>query len=319
MKTVTRLLLFCALLLAAQPPRQQPSRDSRIPVDLGRVFDKDSMHIVALGDFGDGSKRQKAVAKAMALRHSRDPFNFGLTLGDNFYRCGVSGVDDPKWKSHWEDLYGIPLGIPFYAALGNHDYGHPPVVCPGADSSPDAEVAYTQRSATWRMPSRYYSFEAGPALFLVTDTEGWSSEQLAWIRSTLQQASPIIRWRIVIGHHPLFTSGTHLNERRIGRLRQELFPVLEEGGVDLYIGGHDHDLEHLVKKGIHFVVCGGGAHLRRFRRKDPASVFQAVKSAFLDLRIDANEVVVKFIGVDQESLENPPLTLQKTESSRIPL
>jgi tartrate-resistant acid phosphatase type 5 len=290
------------------------AQNSRIPVELGRVTDKPSLHVVALGDFGDGSNRQKSVAKAIEQRHKQKPFDFGLTLGDNFYRCGVRSVEDPLWKSRWEDLYGTPLGIPFYAALGNHDYGHPPIICPGAGSSPDSEVAYSARSKSWRMPSRYYSFEAGPALFVVADTEGWSDEQLRWIRQTLLKSkdSPTIRWRIVIGHHPLFTSGTHLNERRIGPLREQLFPVLKEGNADLYLGGHDHDLEHLVKEGIHFVICGGGgAHLRGFRRKDPASVFQAVQNAFLDLRIDANELVVQFIGADQEVLENPPLTLRK--------
>ncbi len=283
-------------------------------VDLGRVWDKSSMHIVALGDFGDGSKRQKSVAEAIVRSHGISPFDFGLTLGDNFYRCGVRGVQDPKWKTHWEDLYGVPLGIPFYAALGNHDYGHPPIICPGAGSSPDAEIAYSARSKSWRMPARYYSFQAGSALFVVTDTEGWSGEQLAWIGKTLQRSAsmPEIRWRIVIGHHPLFTSGTHLNERRIGELREKLFPVLEANEVDLYIGGHDHDLEHLAKNGIHFVICGGGgAHLRKFRRKDPASVFQAVKSAFLDIRIDEREVTVKFIDTNLESLEVPPLLLRK--------
>ena len=283
-------------------------------VDLGSVWNQSSMHIVALGDFGDGSKRQKSVADAIARSHRASPFDFGLTLGDNFYRCGVRGVEDPKWKSRWEDLYGTPLGIPFYAALGNHDYGHPPLICPGAGGSPDAEVAYTAYSKSWRMPSRYYSFQAGSALFVVTDTEGWSRDQLAWIRETLQRSagSPGIRWRIVIGHHPLLTSGTHRNERRIGELREKLFPVLEASKVDLYIGGHDHDLEHLVKNGMHFVICGGGgAHLRKFRGKDPASVFQAVKSAFLDIRIDDREATVKFIGTDLESLESPPLVLRK--------
>lgn len=278
--------------------------------DLGKVWDNPQMHIVALGDFGDGSKRQKSVAAAIVNSHRAAPFDFGLTLGDNFYRCGVKGVMDRKWKTHWEDVYGNPLGIPFYAALGNHDYGHPPIICPGAAGSPDAQIAYSAHSKSWRMPARYYSFRAGSALFVVTDTEGWSREQLNWVRETLDRsaASPDIRWRIVIGHHPIFTSGTHLNERRIGALREQLFPVLEAAKVDLYLGGHDHDLEHLVKNGIHFVICGGGgAHLRKFRRKVPESVFQAVKNAFLDIRIDDQQVEVRFIDTTMRTLETVSL------------
>lgn len=112
------------------------------------------------------------------------PFDFGVTMGDNFYFCGVRSVTDPKWKTHWENLY-TPLGILFYASLGNHDYGHPTGICPFYRASPNAEVAYTEHSKSWRMPARYYTFAAGPARFFAIDTEGWSAAQLEWIKAAL--------------------------------------------------------------------------------------------------------------------------------------
>jgi hypothetical protein len=75
------------------------------------------------------------------------------------------------WTARWEELY-TPLGIPFYASLGNHHYGHPPVICPAGKGSPDAEVAYSEHSKSWRLPSRYYTFVAGAARFFAIDTEG---------------------------------------------------------------------------------------------------------------------------------------------------
>ncbi len=60
--------------------------------DLGRVIANKPIHIVAFGDFGTGDGNQKAVAKAMAARHAQSRFDFGLTLGDNFYRCGVKSA-----------------------------------------------------------------------------------------------------------------------------------------------------------------------------------------------------------------------------------
>ena len=129
------------------------------------------------------------------------------------------------------------------------------------------------------MPARYYTYKAGPVQFIAIDTEGWSDAQLEWIKQTLTASAddPDIKWRVVYGHHPIYTSGVHLNERRIGELRLKLLPVLKAAHVDVYICGHDHDLEHLRSDGMEFLICGGGgAKLRGFWHKDPLSVFTDV-------------------------------------------
>jgi tartrate-resistant acid phosphatase type 5 len=280
--------------------------------NLGRVLPAGQpLHVLAFGDFGSGAPSQAETARAMAARNQQQPFDIGITMGDNFYRCGVRGVHDPKWKTRWEDLY-TPLGIPIYATLGNHDYGHPPVICPAERASPDAEVAYTKLSKSWRMPSRYYAFKAGPVLFIAIDTEGWERPQLEWIRKTLAESAndPDIKWRIVYGHHPMLTSGVHLNERRIAQLREELLPVLRNFKVDLYICGHDHDMEHLRAQGMNFFICGGGgAQLRHFRGKKPESLFRDVAFGFLDLRIDQHTASIQFFDSKLKPLENPMTTL----------
>lgn len=282
--------------------------------DLGRVIpEKQSVHFVALGDFGSGDKNQVAVANAMALRNRQEPFDFGISLGDNFYRCGVRNTRDADWKSRWEDLY-TPLGVPFFASLGNHDYGHPPIICPGRGASPDAEVQYTELSKSWRMPARYYTFVAGPARFFAIDTEGWTSAESTWLKNTLRetQDEPGVRWRIVYGHHPMYTSGVHLNQRRIAQLRRELAGLFKETKVDLYIAGHDHDMEHLRANGIEYLICGaGGAKLRRIRRAQPESVFHATTFGFLDLSIDENTLTAKFLDTNLVSLEKPEMRVTK--------
>ncbi len=293
---------FLQFALLAQPPQR----------DVGRVLPAGQpVHLVAFGDYGTGSSDQTAVARAIAQRNASQRFDLGITLGDNFYFCGVRSVDDPKWKSRWEDVY-TPLGFPFYASLGNHDYGHPPIICPMQRSSPEAEVAYTAHSKSWRMPASYYTFKAGPVQFIAIDTEGWSEQQLAWIKATLDASAndPDIKWRVVYGHHPIYTSGVHLNERRISVLRAQLLPVLKAAHVDAYICGHDHDLEHLRSDGMEFFICGGGgAKLRGFvGRREPNSVSSASKYAFLDLVIDAHNFTARFLDVNLRSLENPPTT-----------
>jgi hypothetical protein len=282
--------------------------------DLGRVMPADkSLHIVAFGDYGSGSKNQHDVAAAIAKRHEQSHFDFGITMGDNFYRCGVRSVDDPLWKSRWEDLY-TPLGILFYASLGNHDYGHPPIVCPLEQASADSEVEYTNHSKSWRMPARYYTFAAGPARFFNIDTEGWSQEQLQWLAKELAATrdEPGVIWRIVYGHHPLYTSGTHLNQRRIAELRRELIPLFKEEKVNLVVSGHDHDMEHLRSDGMDFLICGtAGAELRGVRRKEKGSMFADSVYGFLDITVDQKKIATIFFDTKLKSLENPPMSQTK--------
>ena len=303
MKTVVVLPLFFFLV-----------RSLFAQTDLGRVLPADKpLHIVAFGDYGSGSSHQHDVAQAILKRNAQERFDLGLTLGDNFYRCGVRNTDDPLWKSRWEDLY-TPLGILFYVSLGNHDYGHPPIICPLEQASAQAEVDYTSHSHSWRMPARYYTFAAGPARFFNIDTEGWSKEQLDWIGKALAASrnEPEIKWRIVYGHHPIYTSGVHLNERRISELRRELIPIFKEEKVDLYVSGHDHDMEHLRSEGMEFLICGtGGSELRKVRHQQQISVFANSVYGFLDIKIDDQRITAEFLDTGLKSLENPRMMASK--------
>jgi hypothetical protein len=282
--------------------------------DIGRVLPAGQpLHILAFGDFGSGDEHQRATAEAMQKRHGDTAYNLGITVGDNFYRCGVRGTSDKKWKLRWEDLY-TPLGIPFYATLGNHDYGHPFVICPMFRGSPDAEVAYTSLSASWRMPARYYTYIAGPVRFIAIDTEGWSAEQLAWLQKVLKesQGEPGVSWRIVYGHHPMFSSGHHANERRIGALREAFTDLFQKYHVDLYIAGHDHSLERLEYQGLILLVTGGGgARLRFMTNPKKESRFGLVMNGFLDLTIDETSLKAQFYDPQLKPLDDHPLVLTR--------
>jgi HEAT repeats len=68
------------------------------------------IRVLAFGDFGDGSVAQKQVAAAMLRYHRKSPFDFAVTLGDNFYSKGMESPSDPRWKTWWDELYD-PLGV----------------------------------------------------------------------------------------------------------------------------------------------------------------------------------------------------------------
>lgn len=263
-----------------------PAQDAR---DLGVVWKGDSLHSIVFGDFGYRGKDsgQQEVAATIASIHKQRPFQIGITLGDNFYERGVRSVDDAAWRDIWEADYG-KLGIPFFATLGNHDYY----------GKPQAQVDYTARSPskTWRMPYRYYSYTAGPVRFFALDTdEGtttfwhfgkrWSAEQESWLRDALSRdkGSP---WKIVYGHHPVFSDGHHGDT---SRMLKQLLPLLKAHRVDVYLAGHDHDLQYFEQDGIHFVIAGGGG---KDVRGVTARRAKFVKSAngFLELNATARKL-----------------------------
>src|SRR5262245_7088533 len=230
------------------------------------------IRVVAFGDFGTGSEAQKEVAAAVLKYHRQRSFDFGITLGDNFYPVGMEGPNDPRWVSQWEQLYQ-PLGVKFYATLGNHDWGHP--------DSPAAEIIYADKSQSWRMPSPYYTFTAGAVQFFALDTNRISEAQLIWLKEELSRSQA--KWKIAYGHHHIYSATRGDNRELIGRL----LPVLQGGGVDLYICGHDHNLQHVRPEGgVHFFVAGGGGagtyELNEYER----TIFKAQKNGFAVLEAD---------------------------------
>jgi hypothetical protein len=273
----------------------------RPPPPLFSAKDQDTIRVVAMGDFGTGTVEQKQVASAMMNHHRRSPFDIGITVGDNFNPIGMESLKDPRWQTWWEDIYG-PLKIVFYAVLGNHDwYGF---------DSPAAQILYSGESPSWRMPAPYYTYTAGPIQFFAVDTLEVSAQQLRWLEEQLQKSqSP---WKVVYGHHAIFSDGYHGDN---ARLIDQLFPVLKNR-VDLYLSGHEHDMQHLRPvDGVTFVTSGGGGSDLRPPRPTSRSLFARDAFGFTILEASPTELNVRFVGTDSEVMHQ--FTLQKAGPTRI--
>jgi tartrate-resistant acid phosphatase type 5 len=239
--------------------------------------DPAATELLVLGDWGYENKTaQSAVAaglSAYAKHHSIRPEAL-LMLGDNWYGELAGGVNSPRWQTQFEDMYpSTTFPGRAYAVLGNHDYQRYP------ESKVDAELAYARRSGTrWTMPSRWYRF-ALPAenpliTFLALDSNmpkltlgrdftlkaQEQAEQLAWLETELKRprTTPYLS---VIAHHPVYSDGPHGDHPVLIR---DWDPLFRKYRVDLYMAGHDHDLQHLEFEGhptSHFLSGGGGADL----------------------------------------------------------
>jgi 3',5'-cyclic AMP phosphodiesterase CpdA len=127
----------------------------------------DSLHFAVVGDMGTGGPGQQTLADVIAARAEESPFDFMLTVGDNFYPAGVFGLDDPMWRDAWKNVYDAPsLDVPVYPILGNHDHAGFPYV----------QLGYGDRDGRWTMPDLFYSWteqlsDGTEVAFFALDTE----------------------------------------------------------------------------------------------------------------------------------------------------
>src|ERR1700726_2894055 len=80
------------------------------------------------------------------------------------------------------------------------------------------------------------------------------SRRAGW--RTILQAHQAADYRFVIAHHPPFTAVT----RRQGENPHmtALAPMFEKYHVSAAFFGHDHNYQHYLKNGVHYVTTGGG-------------------------------------------------------------
>ena len=281
----------------------------RVPPPLFALKAKGKvLRVMTLGDFGAGAPEngqiagepQKQVAAAMLKAQKDKAFDFALTLGDNFYPTGMFSPADPRWKTLWSDLYD-PLKLKFYVTFGNHDWG--------SVDSPAAELMY--KNPSWELPAPYYTYTAGQVQFFALDTNEVSDLQLAWLRDELAKSSA--RWKVAYGHHPIYSAGQHGDGKA---LIARLLPVLKDR-VDIYLAGHEHDMQHLkAEGGVHFFINGGGGAKIRDTNvsADKRVLFAKSAYGFSTLEADNEKVVVKFIGADSGELYQYTVMKAKSES-----
>jgi tartrate-resistant acid phosphatase type 5 len=265
------------------------------------------LNFLVFGDWGrNGEADQLEVAAQMTKAAKDVGAKFVVSVGDNFYENGVSSVDDKQWQTSFEKVYSAPsLQIPWQVILGNHDY----------HGNCDAQIAYGKTNPRWKMPARYYvkseKIDAATTVdFFYLDTtpmiKSYYSmlfaektrdqvitqdvpKQLAWFKDAL--AASTAQWKIVVGHHPIYSGGGHGDTPE---LIENILPLLQEHKVQAYFNGHDHDLQHLVAGEVNLFDSGAGSqHTLTFYTKH--SKFAKSCSGFTAVSLQADKMDVRMI------------------------
>ncbi|CCH01719.1 acid phosphatase [Fibrella aestuarina BUZ 2] len=311
-----QLLLLFLVFVSRQAQAQRPadySAQLAAGYELGvipklQTLDK-ALHFAVVGDWGrQGEFHQRDVALQMAKAMAGLGGSFIISTGDNFYPSGVRSTQDPLWQGSFEQIYHYAwLQRDWYAILGNHDYA----------GNVEAQIDYSKISRRWHMPARYYSLKKklagnGCVQFVFLDTNGLEPDyytndelapalsqqdttaQLRWLRETLSDPDPTIRWRIVVGHHPVYTAGKRT--AITGPVRRSLEPILNQYNVDLYICGHDHDLQYNKPAGpTHHFLSGAGSELSNVPHKTPENVFYRGVNGFMTFSVQPTQFLVQII------------------------
>jgi len=214
-----------------------------------------AIRLAFIGDSGKLGDELNGNIRQMLAAHATAPLDAVLLLGDNVYGDGPPGA---LVERHMAEPFGplLAQGIPHYAILGNHDYGH---------GFATAEM----EDPRFGMHGRNYyrvRFGGGLVRLLCLDSETIldDSLQLAWLRDEMQWTDA--QWTVATLHRPLEATqgaGHGPDPRR----RALLDPLLEgPDGADLIVAGHNHIYERLRDDGRTMeIVAGAGSKLDRDR------------------------------------------------------
>ena len=289
----------CSTSVLVQPFREVACTSETAPVTIAGPSGS-SLRLLAVGDAGEGpEERGSHLATTIAEMRRIEGADAMLLLGDNIYRCGAKNSSDPAWQRVIAPLFTV--GVPIYPVLGNHDWGRKEQVgCTFSNPAAQIEKTGTAGFELWRFPARSYIVQTEVAELILFDStpiaHQWPEEvEQAFCPLRAALAAPKTRpWRIVVGHHPLYSCGDHGNEQSTLNMRDALQTLLVQSEVDLYVSGHDHDLELApapVESPV-FLVSGSASKTRRRGACEESQNFR-IAGGFAVLDLTADDLTIR--------------------------
>jgi tartrate-resistant acid phosphatase type 5 len=279
---------------------------------LGLQKEDKSLNFLLMGDFGRyGQFYQKEVAVQMGKAAATIESDFVISVGDNFYPNGVRSTKDYSWIASYENIYtAYSLQNDWYVALGNHDYR----------GNIQAEIDYSDISRRWHMPATYFkkifSLEDGSkVLVLVMDTTPFidsyykkgtdmyeniiaqdTTAQKKWLIQELETKEESIKWKIVVGHHPLYSGGKRKETADTKNFENKFAAIFDTYKVDAYFCGHEHDLQIIKPKGRYTTqfLSGSACEVRPTGNRE-GTLFSAQSPGFMTFSLTNSKLLAQVL------------------------
>ncbi|XP_019417739.1 PREDICTED: purple acid phosphatase 17-like [Lupinus angustifolius] len=279
-----------------------------------------SLSFLVIGDWGrQGLYNQSLVATQMGIMGEKLNIDFVISTGDNFYDEGIKGVNDPLFKQSFSNIYTAKsLQKQWYSVLGNHDYR--------GDTIAQLNPLLRKIDRRW-FCMRSFTLNTGIAEFFFIDTTPFISDYFNEFEHTYdwRDVSPrknylnnILKdfeealskstatWKIVVGHHAIRSISHHGDSPE---LLESLAPMLKANGVDMYLNGHDHCLQHISSKDSPLVYITSGAGSKAWRGDIKENNVDEVRffydgQGFMSVQMTETEIEFSFLDVFGEIIHN---------------
>ena len=175
------------------------------PVGTVRRF-----HFWAMGDFGDGSVKQRQVLDMLKTHPMGRQPDAWLFLGDNAYGDGTQ----QQFQDYFFNIYDTLLrNTNFLITPGNHDYGSIDLFNNGPYFDMFTLPRNGECGGTPSGQEGWYSYDIGNVHIATVNSEyrlgliNTSSAMIQWLRNDLRNTTQ--PWKIVFMHKPPYSKGTH--------------------------------------------------------------------------------------------------------------
>jgi hypothetical protein len=242
--------------------------------------------------YGDTRTRHDMHRRVVAAVIKHGIPDFVLHTGD----LVANGADSAQWPVFFDIERELLSKTAFFPSLGNHERNN------------------RQFYDFFDVTTPYYSFDWGQAHFIVLNSDignaatseaarkSFRDEQVRWLEEDLAK-SQTADFRFVIAHHPPITAVA----RRQGDNPEmtALIPLFEKEHLTAGFFGHDHNYQHYLKNGVHYVITGGGGAPLYDVDKPPAGITQKVISTehFVSVKVTAKSAHIEALALDGSVLD----------------
>lgn len=237
--------------------------------------DTSSVNLIVYGDSRTNVAVHDLVAEGIISTYLADTTfqSLLISVGDLTSNGDQEGYwDTEMFASGYPHLQTMLATMPFQVIMGNHE---------------GTGVLFTKYLPYPYVRGRYWSFDYGPAHFLIVDqypSNGPDSTQLAWIEDDLDTTTK--PWKFICLHEPGWSAGGHANNTIVQNYIQ---PLCEKYGVRVLFAGHNHYYARAIVNGVqHVTTGGGGAPLYTPNMSYPNLVTATMAYHFCKVEIDSN-------------------------------
>ena len=242
----------------------------------------------AFGDTRDGTEIHDSIDSQIIAAFTDDPDyqTFILSPGDIVSEGDLDWMwdrqlFDPKFKNIRE----VFANLSYLPVMGNHE---------GTGS------LFKQYFPMPFVTQRYWSFDYGPAHIVMLDQYSpykKGTDQYNWLKKDLTTSHKT--WKLILLHEP----GWSASDNNV-TVQRDILPLVEQYGVSIIFGGHNHYYARSEVDGvIHLTVGGGGAPLYAPNPNALHVVTASRVHSFVEIEIQGNTLTGTAYDLDGKIID----------------